>query len=28
VQVREIWTFARTMRSGDANWKLVETDEV
>lgn len=27
VVVHEIWTFARTLRSADLNWKLVETDE-
>lgn len=27
VETREIWTFARTLRSSDPNWKLVETDE-
>ncbi len=27
VEAREIWTFARTLKSSDPNWKLVETDE-
>lgn len=27
VETREIWTFARTLKSSDANWKLIETDE-
>lgn len=27
VETRDLWTFARTLRSSDANWKLVETDE-
>ncbi len=27
VDAREIWTFARTLKSSDPNWKLVETDE-
>ncbi len=27
VETREIWTFARTLKSSDPNWKLVETDE-
>lgn len=27
VQAHDIWTFARTLRSNDPNWKLVETDE-
>lgn len=27
VEVRDIWTFARNLRSDDPNWKLVETDE-
>ena len=28
VQTKELWTFARTLRSADPNWKLAETDEV
>lgn len=27
VETREIWTFGRTLKSSDPNWKLVETDE-
>ena len=27
VETHDIWTFARTLRSDDPNWKLVETDE-
>ncbi len=27
VQTHDIWTFARTLRSVDLNWKLAETDE-
>jgi predicted lipid-binding transport protein (Tim44 family) len=27
VQTHDVWTFARTLRSADPNWKLVETDE-
>ncbi|MFM9828729.1 MAG: Tim44/TimA family putative adaptor protein [Sphingomonas sp.] len=27
IETQEIWTFARTLKSGDPNWKLVETDE-
>lgn len=26
VQTHDVWTFARTLRSDDPNWKLVETD--
>ncbi|MBW4332281.1 Tim44/TimA family putative adaptor protein [Stakelama sp. CBK3Z-3] len=27
VQTKDLWTFARTLRSDDPNWKLIETDE-
>jgi len=27
VQTHDVWTFARTLRSNDPNWKLAETDE-
>lgn len=27
VETHDIWTFARTLRAPDLNWKLVETDE-
>lgn len=27
VETREVWTFARTLKNSDPNWKLVETDE-
>ncbi|WP_374130334.1 Tim44/TimA family putative adaptor protein [Sphingomonas sp. 28-62-20] len=27
VATREIWTFARTLKNSDPNWKLAETDE-
>jgi len=27
VQTHDVWTFARTLRSADPNWKLAETDE-
>ena len=27
VEQHDVWTFARTLRSGDPNWELVETDE-
>ncbi len=27
VTTRDVWTFARKLRSDDPNWKLVETDE-
>ena len=27
VVTNDIWTFARTLRSGDPNWKLADTDE-
>lgn len=27
VETHDIWTFARTLRSDDPNWKLIETDE-
>ncbi|WP_374147797.1 Tim44/TimA family putative adaptor protein [Sphingomonas sp. 28-63-12] len=27
VETREIWTFARTLKNSDPNWKLAETDE-
>ncbi|MEP9357578.1 Tim44/TimA family putative adaptor protein [Sphingomonas sp. KR3-1] len=27
VETHDIWTFARSLRSNDPNWKLVETDE-
>lgn len=27
IETHEIWTFARTLKSSDPNWKLVETDE-
>lgn len=26
-QTQDVWTFARTLKSGDPNWKLVDTDE-
>lgn len=28
VETHEIWTFARTLRTSDPNWKLADTDEV
>lgn len=28
VETHDAWTFARTLKSDDPNWKLVETDEV
>ena len=28
VETHEVWTFARTLRSADPNWKLADTDEV
>lgn len=27
VETHDVWTFARTIRSSDPNWKLAETDE-
>jgi predicted lipid-binding transport protein (Tim44 family) len=27
VALHDLWTFARTLKSGDSNWKLIETDE-
>lgn len=27
VETHDLWTFARTVRSSDPNWKLVDTDE-
>ncbi|GAA3264047.1 hypothetical protein GCM10020258_30120 [Sphingomonas yabuuchiae] len=27
VETHDVWTFARTLKSGDPNWKLVDTDE-
>ena len=27
VESHDIWTFARTLKSGDPNWKLADTDE-
>jgi Uncharacterized protein conserved in bacteria len=27
VQTNDVWTFARTLKSDDPNWKLAETDE-
>jgi len=27
VDTHDVWTFARTLRSDDPNWKLIETDE-
>lgn len=27
VETHDIWTFARTLKSNDPNWKLVDTDE-
>lgn len=27
VVTHDVWTFARTLRSGDPNWKLADTDE-
>ena len=27
VQTKDVWTFARTLKSDDPNWKLAETDE-
>lgn len=28
VQTHDLWTFARTLKSSDPNWKLADTDEV
>jgi len=28
VETHELWTFTRTLKSSDQNWKLAETDEV
>lgn len=27
VETNDVWTFARTLRAGDPNWKLADTDE-
>ena len=27
VEPHDVWTFARMLKSGDPNWKLVDTDE-
>ncbi|WP_425229495.1 Tim44/TimA family putative adaptor protein [Sphingomonas sp.] len=27
VETHDLWTFARTLKSGDPNWKLADTDE-
>jgi predicted lipid-binding transport protein (Tim44 family) len=27
VETHDVWTFARTLKSGDPNWKLADTDE-
>ncbi|WP_373424733.1 Tim44/TimA family putative adaptor protein [Sphingomonas sp. SORGH_AS_0950] len=27
VETHDVWTFARTLKSGDPNWKLIDTDE-
>ncbi len=27
VETHDVWTFMRTLKSGDPNWKLVDTDE-
>jgi predicted lipid-binding transport protein (Tim44 family) len=27
VETHDVWTFARTLKSKDPNWKLVDTDE-
>lgn len=27
VETHDVWTFTRTLRSGDPNWKLADTDE-
>ncbi len=27
VETHDVWTFARTLKSGDPNWQLVDTDE-
>ncbi|WP_374945131.1 Tim44/TimA family putative adaptor protein [Sphingomonas sp.] len=27
VETHDVWTFARTLRAGDPNWKLADTDE-
>jgi predicted lipid-binding transport protein (Tim44 family) len=27
VETHDVWTFARTLRSSDPNWKLADTDE-
>lgn len=27
VETHDVWTFARTLRTGDPNWKLADTDE-
>ncbi|MGK6320568.1 Tim44/TimA family putative adaptor protein [Sphingomonas sp. DT-204] len=27
IETHELWTFTRTLRSGDPNWKLADTDE-
>jgi predicted lipid-binding transport protein (Tim44 family) len=27
VETHDVWTFARTLKSSDPNWKLADTDE-
>ena len=27
VETHDVWTFARTLKSNDPNWKLADTDE-
>jgi predicted lipid-binding transport protein (Tim44 family) len=27
IETHDVWTFARRLKSGDPNWKLVDTDE-
>ena len=27
VETHDVWTFARTLKSADPNWKLADTDE-
>ena len=27
VETHDVWTFTRTLKSGDPNWKLADTDE-
>ena len=28
VETHDLWTFSRTLKSRDPNWKLADTDEV